>query len=292
MSDTERLVSVIIPSYGRARILKFTLPSYLQPEVGEIIVVDDASPDNTGHVIAELAAHDSRFKYLRSSKNLKQQHAKNMGIKAARFPFIYFGDDDSILASGSIGFLLDTLKTNNADIVGARAVYMAESINAGQKIRRNLEFDWNTIHAGFDCMLEKPVPAPFVQAAFLIRTGMARSMYFDESYTGNCYREETDFILRAREQGCNVWFDSRAVQTNLPRSQSMGGAHGSDMGFIRGRLYYYNSSRKNNMRFLTRHYEWLRKRYPVPSTISRAQAAFECSIIAAAAKNLLSRIKL
>ena len=50
----EKCVSVIVPSYNRAHLLKKTIPSYIQENVGEVIIVDDASTDNTFDVINEL----------------------------------------------------------------------------------------------------------------------------------------------------------------------------------------------------------------------------------------------
>ena len=43
----KKLVSVVIPSYNRGFILEKTIPSYYQKEVGEIIIIDDASVDDT-----------------------------------------------------------------------------------------------------------------------------------------------------------------------------------------------------------------------------------------------------
>jgi glycosyltransferase involved in cell wall biosynthesis len=293
MSDRDFRVSVIVPTYGRAGLLERTLPTYLQPEVGELIVVDDASPDETEAVVARLAMSDARIRYLRSDENLKQTHAKNMGIDAASFPFVYFGDDDSVLSPGSIGFLLETLDASGASIVGARAPYLSDEGEAEEACgpRDKLAVNWRTIHARFDLALRSPAEAPFVHAAFLATTELARSLYFDEGFTGNCYREETDFILRAREAGASIWFDSRAVQTNLPRSAAGGGAHGRGGSFLSRKLRYFASSLSNNRRFLRRHHAWLAAHYPVPHTIFGAQTAFAFSIALSVMRNAQGRIR-
>jgi glycosyltransferase involved in cell wall biosynthesis len=293
MSDRDFRVSVVVPTYGRACLLERTLPTYLQPEVGELIVVDDASPDETGAAVARLALRDSRVRYLRSEENLKQTHAKNLGIDAASFPYIYFGDDDSLLSPGSIGFLLETLAARGASIVGARAPYLAEEGEAQEALMPldEIEVNWRTIHARFDLALKAPVEAPFVHAAFLTTTELARSLYFDEGFAGNCYREETDFLLRAREAGASIWFDSRAVQTNLPRSAAGGGAHGSGGSFLGRKLRYFASSLSNNRRFLRRHHAWLAARYPLPRSAAGCQAAFAWSIVQSVAHNAHSRIR-
>jgi len=294
----EDLVSVVIPTYGRAGLLARTVPTYLQPGVGEVIVVDDASPDDTARVLGELAAADPRIRALRSPDNRKQTHAKNLGIAAARFPFVYFGDDDSLLSPGSIAFLLETMKLRGADIVGARAPYLIEGCDLATFLAAEpesgaspatLRVDWRTLHADFGAATAGPAEAPFVHAAFLTKRELALATLFDEGFTGNCYREETDFIFRAAERGARIWFDPRAVQTNLPRSASGGGAHGSGGSLLRRKRRYYASSARNNLRFLRRHHAWLSERYPLPRSVAMAQFAFILSMLRAIAVNLSRR---
>lgn len=294
----EDLVSVVIPTYCRAGLLARTVPTYLQPGVGEVIIVDDASTDDTALVLAELAAGDPRIRTLRSPVNRKQTHAKNLGIAAARFPLVYFGDDDSLLSPGSIGFLLETMRAHDADIVGARAPYLVEGEDVAMPFGAEssdpakpaaLRVDWRNLHADFGAATAGSVEAPFVHAAFLAKRKLALGLLFDEGFTGNCYREETDFILRAAERGARIWFDPRAVQANLPRSASGGGAHGSGGSFARRKLRYYGSSARNNLRFLRRHHAWLAGRYPVPRSATMAQLAFFLSILRAVAVNLSRR---
>ena len=48
------MITVIIPTYNRAHLLPKIIPSYLQQRVSKIIIVDDASTDNTQEVVREL----------------------------------------------------------------------------------------------------------------------------------------------------------------------------------------------------------------------------------------------
>ena len=48
-------ISVVVPSYNRAHLLKRTLPTYInQEDVIELILVDDCSTDDTEKVVKEL----------------------------------------------------------------------------------------------------------------------------------------------------------------------------------------------------------------------------------------------
>lgn len=263
MCDKESFLSVIVPTYGRAGLLARTLPSYLQPELGELIVVDDCSPDDTAAAVAKIAAVDTRVRYLRSPRNLKQTHAKNMGIAAAKGSLLYFGDDDSMLLPGSLKRLIDTMRESGADIVGASAPYMKDNValadvEAFANQRSRLEgalVDPVTMHCHFDTDTDTGlwIEAPFVHAAFLCAKTLAQSILFDEGYTGNCYREETDFLVRARAFGARIVYEPRAVQVNLPRGMAGGGAHGGSPGggrFISRKLRYFREALSNNKRFL------------------------------------------
>ena len=120
----EKCVSVVIPSYNRAHLLRTTIPSYIQEYVGEVIIVDDCSSDNTTEVVRELQKKYHLIKYIRMDQNSKQTAAKNKGVREAIYPYIYLGDDDSFITENTIAELLNSMYKVNADIVGAKALYM------------------------------------------------------------------------------------------------------------------------------------------------------------------------
>ncbi|MCR4418630.1 MAG: glycosyltransferase [Clostridia bacterium] len=87
-------VSVIIPTYNRAHLVGRAIKSVLNQTYQdfEIIVVDDASRDNTEEVVRSF--NDPRIRYLRHEHNLGGSAARNTGIRAARGEFIAFLDSD------------------------------------------------------------------------------------------------------------------------------------------------------------------------------------------------------
>jgi len=96
-SPSERpLVSVVVPTYKRARLLRKAIVSALaQEEAGtlfdmEIIVVDDCSPDDTAKVVAEFPG----VQYLRLPENRGASGARNAGIKRSRGKYVALLDDD------------------------------------------------------------------------------------------------------------------------------------------------------------------------------------------------------
>jgi glycosyltransferase involved in cell wall biosynthesis len=95
MSD---LVSVIVPAHNAAPFLEETVRSALAqtyPQL-EILVVDDASRDETAAIAARIEASDPRVRVLRFLKNVGAARARNVGIEAATGRYIAFLDADDV----------------------------------------------------------------------------------------------------------------------------------------------------------------------------------------------------
>lgn len=275
----DKAVTVIIPTYNRSNILPKTIPSYIQQGVGEVIVVDDCSIDNTQFVVEGLQEVYPEIRYMRLNENRKQAFAKNQGIRAATMPYLYFGDDDSILIDGSINTLLNDLKRLEADIIGAKALYMDSLsdmddlclfIQKNDIYSENVSdiIDLHKFQVNFALSYKEAVEVPFTQASFLIRAELAKKVLYDDTFVGNAYREETDFLIRANQMGAKIYYQSKAVQVNLPRSACPGGAHSN------GRLYWYLSSIKNNWKFLNKNYPYLKQRYNLSKSMYTLQLMF------------------
>jgi glycosyltransferase involved in cell wall biosynthesis len=88
------LVSVVMPTYNRASLLGRAIRSALNQTYNnlEIIVVDDASSDDTPDVVK--AFQDQRVRYIRHDTNRGGSAARNTGIRNATGEFIAFLDDD------------------------------------------------------------------------------------------------------------------------------------------------------------------------------------------------------
>lgn len=87
-------VSVIIPTHNRAKLLRNAIVSVLNQTFQdfEILVVDDASQDNTPEVVAGF--QDERIKYFRHDNNKGGSAARNTGIHNSSCDYIAFLDDD------------------------------------------------------------------------------------------------------------------------------------------------------------------------------------------------------
>ena len=87
-------ISVVVPSYNEANTVGHVLSEVLKlREVGELILVDDGSTDNTTKKIGPFK-DDSRFVYIRHPKNKGKGTALKTGISRAKNDVILFLDAD------------------------------------------------------------------------------------------------------------------------------------------------------------------------------------------------------
>lgn len=103
MNDTSNpCVSVIIPTYNRALLLKESINSICLQTFSswEIIVVDDNSTDTTQHEVSELINKGISIRYIKNTTEIKGPSAcRNCGLKIAKGRYIIFLDSDDLLAT-------------------------------------------------------------------------------------------------------------------------------------------------------------------------------------------------
>lgn len=89
-------VSVIVPTYNGAASIGDTIQSVLGQTYPhfELIVVDDASPDNSGEVVK--AFKDARLRYIRHEQNGGPHRAWLTGLEASRGHFVACLDQDDV----------------------------------------------------------------------------------------------------------------------------------------------------------------------------------------------------
>ena len=114
-------ISVVIPTYNRAATITGSIESALNQTypVSEIIIVDDASTDNTGQTVQALG--DDRIRYFCLDKNKGAGGARNYGVSQARYDMIAFLDSDDTWHSDKIEKQV-LLKSSNNDL---RLIYTA-----------------------------------------------------------------------------------------------------------------------------------------------------------------------
>ena len=116
------LLSVIIPCYNCAPVIRRCLDSIDYPDA-EIIVVNDGSTDNSQQVVEEYIQRaenrKSRVKSIRliNKENGGVSSARNRGIEEAKGKYISFIDADDYIVLGGLGRIIEIAEQYDADVV-------------------------------------------------------------------------------------------------------------------------------------------------------------------------------
>ena len=102
--ETRPTVSIVIPCYRYGAYLEAAVESALdQPAVEcEIIIVDDASPDDSGDIADSLSARHSGVRTIRNAVNLGHIGTYNVGIREATGDYLVLLSADDLLAPASL----------------------------------------------------------------------------------------------------------------------------------------------------------------------------------------------
>ena len=90
------LVSIITPAYNADAYIEEMICSVLSQTYTnwELIIVDDASTDETKTIISKYLQCDTRIRYVRNNKNNGPAKSRNKGIDASFGEYIAFLDSD------------------------------------------------------------------------------------------------------------------------------------------------------------------------------------------------------
>ena len=93
------LVSVIMPSYNTGKYIAASIHSVIAQTYDrwELIIVDDASTDDTDSVVAPFLT-DERIRYIKNPVNMGAALSRNTALRAATGKWIAFLDSDDIWA--------------------------------------------------------------------------------------------------------------------------------------------------------------------------------------------------
>jgi len=99
---TVGLVSVILPTFNRARTLPRAITSVLSQSYSnlELLIIDDGGSDNTAEIVAAIG--DPRIRYVVMEKNGGASSARNAGLRLATGQFIAFQDSDDEWLAGKL----------------------------------------------------------------------------------------------------------------------------------------------------------------------------------------------
>ncbi|MCI9634225.1 MAG: glycosyltransferase [Ruminococcus sp.] len=183
MEQEKPMISVIVPVYNVEAWIGRCLDSILAQtyENIEVILINDASSDESGRICDHYAARDGRITVLHFSENRGPSAARNEGIRKARGAFASFIDSDDYAEPCLLEKLYDNLLENGADVSACGA--------DGIKLKGGPPGTFSRSEAV--CCLAHGVPFNLVPWGKLYAMELVKKHPFDERYF---YSEDLLFL--------------------------------------------------------------------------------------------------
>ncbi|MGW6443649.1 glycosyltransferase [Lentzea sp. NPDC055074] len=221
------LVSIIIPVHGKwsyTRQCLLSIESVRSNVPFEVIVVDDASPDDSA---AKLAACTG-VQLVRTPRNLGFIGACNLGAEKARSELILFLNNDTEVTHGWLEALVGTINSDDRiGLVGAKLVYPDGTLQEAGGIIWSDATGWNYGRNGDpnDQAVNVLRDVDYCSgAAILVRRDLFERIGGFDTRFAPAYYEDTDLAFAIRASGHRV-----VVQPDAVVVHHEGISHGKDV---------------------------------------------------------------
>jgi GT2 family glycosyltransferase/glycosyltransferase involved in cell wall biosynthesis len=223
--------SIVIPVHNHAVHTRSCLQRLAEtiPDDVEIVVVDDASADETPQMLAALAALKGcpTLKILRNDTNLGFGESCNRGAREATGDIVVFLNNDTRPERGWLAPLVDSLGDPRVGAAGSKLVYPDGTLQEAGGVIFSDGSGWNFGHgdANPDAPLFNHVrDVDYCSAAAL---ATRRQLFldlggFDARYSP-AYYEDTDYCFALRKAGYRVVYQPASVVEHVG-----GGTAGTD----------------------------------------------------------------
>jgi len=213
------LYSIVIPVFNKAALTRVCLQALAEtlPRdiLGEVIVVDNGSTDDTATVLAEFPW----IKTIVNERNLGFAVANNQGAAVASGRFLVLLNNDTKALPGWLEAMLAHLESEDVGAVGARLLFGDGLIQHAGVIFNEVLSGVNTMaptHYGFLAPGEEPtvLKRREVQAVTGACLATPRELYvrlggLDEGFW-NGY-EDVDYCLKIRHAGLRIVYEPQAA---------------------------------------------------------------------------------
>lgn len=188
------VISVIIPAYNEKDLIGITINSLKGLEgVGEIIVINDGSLDDTGEVAAKWGA-----RVINLEKNQGKAGAVVEGALRAKYELVALIDADLGDSAGEAVKLFDPLLSREADMVIAS--FSRESAGGGFGLVRKLS-----------CLFIKTVTGREIKSPLSGQRALKKKTLLKGAANTRGFGLEFGLTLQALKDGCRV----KEVMTNM-----------------------------------------------------------------------------
>jgi len=209
-------IDAIIPTYNQHQYLIDAIDSLLVQSItiNSIIIVDNASTDNTTKIIQKQYEHNQKIKIITLSKNTGVVGGRNEGLKHIKdFDYVLFFDHDMVAEPKMLEQLLITAQKKDSIGIVTPKIYYWENKkiiwSAGTDI--NLTNGQNIFRGGEDKgQYQKEQQVGVAPAVLLTKKQVIQAIgNFDPIYYHSY--EDTDFCFRAKNVGYQTYYTPQAI---------------------------------------------------------------------------------
>ena len=213
-------VSAVVVSYQTGPRLKECLYALASdPDVSEIIIVDNGNPDAILSWLRSFAAAQPKVQVLSGHGNIGFGAAVNRGTAQAQGPHLLVINPDAVLRRRSLTGMQDAASRCDVPwIIGGKIFDIRGREERGGR-RKELTLwraitrllGWNTWTLEHTPPPSEPLDIPVISGAFFLtsKDSMAVLNGFDEGYF--LHVEDVDLCRRCRKAGGRVLYDPRAA---------------------------------------------------------------------------------
>lgn len=226
MAEDAPRITVAIPTYNRAKVLRQTLEGVIRqthvPGGYEVLVIDNNSTDDTHAVVESFAHAKPAPRYVRETQQ-GLDHARNRAISEARGEILVLADDDILVESDWLLQLTKGFSRSEGDRIGAVGGEVVPIFPDGLP---PWVAEW---HAPLDFRRDLgPLPphqSPMgANLAFPLRVFREHGRFsttLDRKGSALFSGGETEMLRRLRAAGLEVWFAPAArVLHQMPASRT------------------------------------------------------------------------
>jgi GT2 family glycosyltransferase len=222
------MISVVIVNYNAGPLLSACIDPAL-PQVDEVVVVDNASSDESLAQLNMRFPDEVRLRIIRNSRNLGFAVACNQGAAAAKGDDVMFLNPDCVLDANAVSRLHEVLKSpsegrSEVGMVGGLLMNPDGTEQGGG--RRAIPTPWRSFVRAFALsrlanyfprlfldfhlhnqpLPESPVEVEAISGACMLvrRQAMTEVGPWDEGYFLHC--EDLDWCMRFRQKGYRIMF--------------------------------------------------------------------------------------
>ncbi|MDJ0715542.1 MAG: hormogonium polysaccharide biosynthesis glycosyltransferase HpsN [Prochloraceae cyanobacterium] len=250
------LISVIIPTYRREEALRDSLKDLLQQDYPnfEILVIDQTQthePETEKYL--EKLAKEGQISWFRLNW-ASLPGARNYGVRRAKGEIVLFIDDDIQLQQGYLKAHAENYQRQEIGAVAGRVfdrMKLADSAKTNATKEEPLAIEylppeamdpgiaWYHIDLVHTVKPQQVISARGCNMSFRREIFTKHDIWFDERFRGSAVREESDFCLRLRKSGYQIWYDPEASLVHL--GEETGGCHDISTRSLKYQLTFYHN---------------------------------------------------